>query len=148
MEDSKPAPTQFAVSDTSEANDLKSRIVAWLTSRISNLRGVHVTVFGGSAVLRGALASVDDRILGRFLSSRSHRHEFVSQCSKKRSTANRMALQTILGCPQRTDHANSICGFVNHHILVCSQSANCLLFKWIEGTGRRIPQFIHLRKML
>jgi osmotically-inducible protein OsmY len=63
MEDSKPTPTHFAASDTSASNDLKSRIVACLTSRIPNLRSVHVTVFGGTAVLRGTLSSAHEKRL-------------------------------------------------------------------------------------
>lgn len=60
MEDSRPAPTHFAEGDTSKAYDLKSRIVACLATRIPNLRDVHVTVFGGTAVLRGALSSAHE----------------------------------------------------------------------------------------
>ncbi len=63
MEDSKPTPTQFATGDTSEATGLKSRIVACLRDRIPELKGVHVTVFGGTAVLRGTLTSAHDKRL-------------------------------------------------------------------------------------
>jgi osmotically-inducible protein OsmY len=63
MEDSKPAPTQFAAGDTSDANGLKSRIVACLRDRIPNSQRVHVTAFGGTCVLRGTLSSAHEKRL-------------------------------------------------------------------------------------
>jgi osmotically-inducible protein OsmY len=63
MEDSKPGPTQFAAGDTSESNDLRSRIVASLRDRSPNSQGIRVTVFGGTAVLRGTLTLAQDKRL-------------------------------------------------------------------------------------
>jgi osmotically-inducible protein OsmY len=63
MEDSKPGPTQFAARDSSEATNLRSRIVTSLQERIPNSQGVRVTVFGSTAVLRGTLSLAHDKRL-------------------------------------------------------------------------------------
>ena len=63
MEDSKPGPTQFAAGNTSEADDLRSRIVASLRDKFPNTQSIRVAVFGGTAVVRGTLPSAHDKRL-------------------------------------------------------------------------------------
>jgi len=56
-----PAPTQFAAGDVAEGYDLKRRIMACLKERLPDLQGVHVTVFGNTAALRGAVRSSQEK---------------------------------------------------------------------------------------
>ena len=58
-----PVPHQFAEGSTSEGRDLQHRIMACLKSRFPGLRGVHVTVVGGTADLRGEVSSKTDKRL-------------------------------------------------------------------------------------
>jgi osmotically-inducible protein OsmY len=57
-----PAPSQFAAGDTSDANGLKLRIAAFLRDSHPNSQGVHVTVIGGTAVLRGTVSLPQDKV--------------------------------------------------------------------------------------
>jgi hypothetical protein len=51
------APNQFASGDVAQGHDLKWRIKACFICRIPELQGIHVTVFGNTAVLRGKVGS-------------------------------------------------------------------------------------------
>jgi hypothetical protein len=57
-----PAPSQFATADPSQAVELKSRIVACVRESFPNPQAIHVTVFGGTVVLRGVLSSSQDKL--------------------------------------------------------------------------------------
>ena len=57
-----PAPRQFASADPSSAKELKSRIVACVREGLPNSPSVHVTVFGGTVVLRSTLSSAQDKL--------------------------------------------------------------------------------------
>jgi len=56
-----PAPTQFAAGDAAEGHDLKWRITACLRGRIPGLQGIHITVFGNTAALRGKVRSLKEK---------------------------------------------------------------------------------------
>lgn len=58
-----PTPAQFAEGDTTSGRDLEWRIMACLRSRIPDLKGIRVTVFGNSAVLRGEVRSMHEKRL-------------------------------------------------------------------------------------
>ncbi|MBI3866756.1 MAG: BON domain-containing protein [Planctomycetia bacterium] len=58
-----PAPNQFAAGDVAEGHDIKWRIMACFRCRIPEVQGIHVTVFGNTAVLRGKVRSLHDRRL-------------------------------------------------------------------------------------
>jgi osmotically-inducible protein OsmY len=58
-----PAPTQFAVGDILNGDDLKRRIMAYLKDRLPDLYGAHVTVIGNTAALRGAVRSPQEKRL-------------------------------------------------------------------------------------
>jgi len=58
-----PAPNQFAEGNTGEGLDLQARIMACLKSEFPALRGVRVTVIGGTAAIRGEISSKDDKRL-------------------------------------------------------------------------------------
>ena len=63
-----PAPhefvaNQFATGDVAEGHDLKWRIMACFRSRIPDVQGIHVTVFGTTAVLRGKVPSLHEKRL-------------------------------------------------------------------------------------
>jgi osmotically-inducible protein OsmY len=58
-----PVPQQFAEGNTGEGRDLQRRIMACLKDRFPALRGVHVTVIGGTADLRGEVSSKTDKRL-------------------------------------------------------------------------------------
>jgi len=58
-----PVPSQFATGHTGEGRDLERRIMACLKSRFPALSGVHVTVIGGTADIRGEVASKNDKRL-------------------------------------------------------------------------------------
>jgi osmotically-inducible protein OsmY len=58
-----PAPNQLAQGDTSKAGDLKWRITACLTTRIPDLKGIHITVVGNTAVLRGNVRTLQEKWL-------------------------------------------------------------------------------------
>jgi osmotically-inducible protein OsmY len=57
------APTQFADGDTTKGHDLKWRIMACLGGRIPEFHGIHVTVFGSTAALRGQVPSLHEKRL-------------------------------------------------------------------------------------
>lgn len=57
------APAQYAEGDPSQGRDLKWRIRACLVSRIPDLTGVHVTVAGSTAVLRGKVRTSQEKRL-------------------------------------------------------------------------------------
>jgi hypothetical protein len=61
--DLAPAPDHFATGNVAEGQDLKWRIEACFKSRIPEIQGIHVTVFGGSAVLRGKVRSSQEKRL-------------------------------------------------------------------------------------
>jgi osmotically-inducible protein OsmY len=48
-----PAPAHFAAADAAFGDDLNRRIMASLRGRIPDIKGIHVAVFGNTAVLRG-----------------------------------------------------------------------------------------------
>ena len=56
-------PDQYAVGDASEGHDLKWRILACFRCRIPEVTGIHVAVFGSTAVLRGKVRSSHDKRL-------------------------------------------------------------------------------------
>jgi len=58
-----PAPNQFAEGNTGEGHDLQRRIMACLKNHFPALRGVHVTVIGSTAALRGEVSSKNDKRL-------------------------------------------------------------------------------------
>jgi osmotically-inducible protein OsmY len=58
-----PAPNQFAEGNTGEGLDLQTRIMACLKSKFPSLRGVRVTVIGGTAAIRGEVSSKEDKQL-------------------------------------------------------------------------------------
>jgi hypothetical protein len=58
-----PAPTHFADGDVAEGHDLRWRIMACLRGRIPDLQGIHITVFGNTAVLRGKVRTVQEKWL-------------------------------------------------------------------------------------
>jgi len=53
----------FAQGDTSQGHDLKWRIMACLQGRIPELQGIHITVFGNTAALRGEVRSLHEKRL-------------------------------------------------------------------------------------
>ncbi len=55
--------TQYAKPDTSDREDLKGRVMACLRDHHTDLRGIHVTVFGGTAALRGHVRSLEEKRL-------------------------------------------------------------------------------------
>lgn len=57
------APNQFATGDVAEGHDLRWRIMACLRCRIPELQGIHVTVFGNTAALRGEVRSLHEKRL-------------------------------------------------------------------------------------
>jgi len=61
--DHVPAPIQFAEGDTSQGRDLKWRIMACLKTRIPDLKGIHITVVGNTAVLRGHVRTSQEKWL-------------------------------------------------------------------------------------
>ena len=63
MEDSRPGPTQFAAGNTSEANELRSKIMSRLKDHLPNSQGIRVTVFGGTVVLRGNFSLAQEKRL-------------------------------------------------------------------------------------
>ena len=56
-----PAPTHFAERDPTDGRDLQWRIAACLTHRIPDLQGIHITVFGNTAALRGEVGSIREK---------------------------------------------------------------------------------------
>ena len=58
-----PASTHYADGDVGEGHDLEWRIMACLRSRIPDLRGIHITVFGNTAALRGEVCSLNEKRL-------------------------------------------------------------------------------------
>ena len=58
-----PAPTHFAAGDATIGDDLNRRLMACLRERIPDLKGIHVAVFGNTAVLRGEVRTLDERRL-------------------------------------------------------------------------------------
>ena len=58
-----PAPNQFATGDMAEGHHLRWRIIACFSCRIPDLCGVHVTVVGNTAVLRGKVRSLHEKRL-------------------------------------------------------------------------------------
>ena len=58
-----PAPDQFATGNVAQGQDLKWRIEACFKNRIPEIQGIHVTVFGGTAVLRGKVRSLSEKRL-------------------------------------------------------------------------------------
>ena len=58
-----PIPTTFTGVDTSEWSDLKRRITACLSSRLPELQGIHITVYGNTATLRGEVRSLHEKRL-------------------------------------------------------------------------------------
>lgn len=56
-------PTQFAEGDNSKGIDLERRITACLRDRIPDLPGIRITVFGGTAALRGEVRSAKEKRL-------------------------------------------------------------------------------------
>jgi len=59
-----------------------------------------------------------------------------------------VALQAILACPERADHANAIGGIVDHEVFVGSESVQGMLFKIIERPGLGVTEFVHLGQVL
>lgn len=57
------ALAHFAEGDTSQGNELKGRILACLRDRLPDLPGIHITVFGNTAVLRGEVRSLPEKRL-------------------------------------------------------------------------------------
>lgn len=58
-----PASTHYAEADTAERYDLKRRILACLRGRIPSLPGLHITVVGNTAVLRGNVRTLQEKSL-------------------------------------------------------------------------------------
>ena len=58
-----PGLIQFAEGDVAEGRDLKWRIIACLKTRIPDLKGIHITVVGNTAVLRGKVRSMQEKSL-------------------------------------------------------------------------------------
>lgn len=56
-----PAPAHFAAADAAFGDDLNRRIMACLRGRIPDLKGIHVTVFGNTAVLRGEVRTLEQK---------------------------------------------------------------------------------------
>jgi osmotically-inducible protein OsmY len=56
-----PAPAHFAAGDAGLGHDLNRRIMASLRERIPDLKGIHVAVFGNTAVLRGEVRTLDEK---------------------------------------------------------------------------------------
>ncbi|HEY2251235.1 MAG TPA: BON domain-containing protein [Planctomycetaceae bacterium] len=56
-----PAPAHFAAGDAAAGCDLNRRILACLRDRVPDLKGVHVTVFGSTAVLRGEVRTSEEK---------------------------------------------------------------------------------------
>jgi hypothetical protein len=57
------APTLFAEGDTTTGHNLKWRIMACLGGRLPEFLGIHVTVFGNTAALRGQVPSLHEKRL-------------------------------------------------------------------------------------
>jgi hypothetical protein len=58
-----PAPTHFVEGDATGGYELNQRIMACLRERIPDLKGIHVAVFGNTAVLRGEVRTPEERQL-------------------------------------------------------------------------------------
>jgi osmotically-inducible protein OsmY len=58
-----PAASQYAKPDTSDREELKGRVMACLRDRNTDLRGIHVTVFGGTVAIRGHVRSSQEKQL-------------------------------------------------------------------------------------
>ena len=58
-----PTPIHFAEGDVADGRDLKWRITACLNTRIPDLKGIHVTVVGNTAVLRGNVRTLQEKWL-------------------------------------------------------------------------------------
>ncbi len=58
-----PAASQYAKPDTSDREELKGRILTGLRDRNTDLRGIHVTVFGGTVAIRGHVRSMPEKQL-------------------------------------------------------------------------------------
>lgn len=56
-------PIQFAAGDVAEGRELKWRITACLKTRIPDLQGIHITVVGNTAVLRGRVRTLKEKWL-------------------------------------------------------------------------------------
>jgi osmotically-inducible protein OsmY len=54
---------QFAKPDTSDSEDLKGRVMACLQDRNADVRGIHLTVFGGTVAIRGYVRSLKEKRL-------------------------------------------------------------------------------------
>jgi hypothetical protein len=58
---STPAETNFAKPDTADSHSLKVRIAGCLRDRNRDFQHLHVTVFGGTVVVRGELPSLAEK---------------------------------------------------------------------------------------
>ena len=58
-----PTPIQFAEGNVAEGQDLKWRITACLNTRIPDLKDIHITVVGNTAVLRGKVRTLQEKLL-------------------------------------------------------------------------------------
>ena len=58
-----PAPAHFAAGDAVFGDELNRRIMACLRGRIPDLKGIHVAVFGNTAVIRGEVRTLEEKAM-------------------------------------------------------------------------------------